>query len=160
MTRKFVNFEIFFQEYREFTDKLHNFSIREHELKEKLRLHSIDSSSLDPGPPATVNVATQVFGNEDFGKIPKNSVKVHKTFSFDFTKNLAEQDFRVPASPSVHSNHVMSELNGNHEHYNPHIHRPSFGTLESPPAHMISGDEFSSYPTGKQNHYVPEIFKM
>ena len=40
-------------------------------------------------------------------------------------------------------------MNGNHESYNPHIHRPSFGTLESPPAHMISGDEFSSYPTGK-----------
>ena len=113
-----------------------------------MRLHSIDNSSLDPGPPATANVATQVFGNEDFGKIPKNSVKITSN-KINFTKNLAEQEIRVPASPSVHLNHVTSEMNGNHESYNPHIHRPSFGTLESPPAHMISGDEFSSYPTGK-----------
>ena len=43
---------------------------------------------------------------------------------------------------------VSSEFNGN-EHYPHHYtHRPSFGTLESPPAHLSSGDEFSSYPTG------------
>ena len=41
----------YISEYEELTSKLHDFSVREQQLKEKLRLQSIDASPCDEDPP-------------------------------------------------------------------------------------------------------------
>lgn len=47
---------IYISEYDEFTSKLHDFSIREQHLKEKLRLQSIDISPCEPDTPQIDNL--------------------------------------------------------------------------------------------------------
>ena len=114
---------IYLMEYDELTDKLHNLSSKEQQLKEKLRLQSIDSSQYD----------------QDLASSPSD----------------LQEDHRVPVSPLV--NPVPSTVytyNGT-EHNNrltTVVQHQDHLALDSPPAHLSSGDEFVSFVGGDHSN--------
>lgn len=118
---------IYISEYEEFTSKLHDFSIREQQLKEKLRLQSIDNAS------PTLEQ-------------PDNSAS-----KFD-NLLMEEQVENPPASPYDYNGHPQSHHIHGHAHARSYLHPSEHLPLDSPSALQSSGDEFGSFATADHSN--------
>jgi hypothetical protein len=101
---------IFFQEYEEFTSKLHDFSGKEQQLKEKLRLQSIDSSFMDPedsiasvfttsSPTTTVAPLSVTMDSFDLPTEPVPNSPLLQPISSDSNNGLTDPDMVSLESP-------------------------------------------------------------
>ena len=122
--------QFYIMEYEDLTEKLHNLSLIAEDLKKKLRLQSIDISQYD----------------QDHNQEPASPLQPTPVSD-------SLEDNRVPVSPLVNAALPSTySYNGNDNNRLTTVVQQDHLALDSPPAHMSSGDEFGSFAAGDHSN--------
>jgi len=148
--------QFYISEYSELTSKLHDFSVQEQHLKERLGLQSFDVSTPPPEDSNPVPPATPPYVLTTSNYQARKASSTSDNFESDSSMTPAI----IPNSPLLqtnicydYSNGAVDRLVDSNQHYNPNPSSKSFYLHpDSPSAHLSSGDEFGSFPNADHSN--------
>jgi len=156
--------QFYINEYSELTTKLHDFSVQEQLMKEKLGFHSFEVST--PPPPEDSIPATPPPTTASSVSVQANTTSYSNRKTSSTSDNLESESISATSSFSTHNipNSPLLQTNIGYDYNNGLVDRfstdqshttlssrslylhPGDLTLDSPSAHQSSGDEFGSFP--------------